>query len=299
MKKKFLILTLFMIIFIIIAILLGIQIQNSQPKESNSITQAEKLSTEQSTSENVVVTNSTPENTLSTQEIRKLEIQNRIKEYSKQENGVPVLMYHFFYDKTAGKINTDNNFIEISKFEQHLKYLKENDYFFPTFEELSQFINGDLELPQKSVILTVDDGDVSFFNLAAPLIEQYEVPVTSFAITSQCGLIYESDYINFESHSHNLHKAGKNGKGLLVNLSYEKAYQDIEQSINILNSKESFCYPFGHYNDTAKQVLKDIGYKVAFTTQYGRVNVGMDQFELPRIRILRDDSLSSFIAKVS
>lgn len=208
-------------------------------------------------------------------------------------------MYHFFYDETAGKINTDNNFIEISKFEQHLKYLKDNDYFFPTFEELSQFIDGKLELPKKSVILTVDDGNMTFFALAAPLIEKYEIPVTSFAITSQCDYIYDSDYISFESHTHDMHKAGQNGKGLLVNVSYEKAYQDIEQSINILNSKEAFCYPFGHYNDTAKQVLKDIGYKVAFTTQYGRVKVGMDSFELPRIRILRDDSISSFIAKVS
>ena len=208
-------------------------------------------------------------------------------------------MYHFFYDKTAEKIDTDNNFIEISKFEQHLKYLKENDYFFPTFEELAQFINGEIELPKKSVILTVDDGNVTFFALAAPLIEKYEIPVTSFAITGQCDLMYESDYITFESHTHDMHKAGQNGKGLLVNVSYEKAYQDIEQSINILNSKEAFCYPFCHYNNTAKQVLKDIGYKVAFTTQYGRVKTGMNPYELPRIRILRDDSISSFIAKVS
>lgn len=60
-----------------------------------------------------------------------------------------------------------------------------------------------------------------------------------------------------------------------------------------------FCYPFGHYNDTAKQVLKDIGYKVAFTTKGGRVKKGMDSLELPRVRILRDDSLTSFISKVN
>ena len=48
-----------------------------------------------------------------------------------------------------------------------------------------------------------------------------------------------------------------------------------------------------------KQVLKNIGYKVAFTTNGGKVKKGMDSFELPRVRILRDDSLSSFIAKVN
>lgn len=298
MKKKILIVALLVIIFVFVAIIEVLHFQNIQKESNNLITQVEKLSTAQ-TVEHTEATNSIHENTLSTQEIRKLEIENRIKEYGKQENGIPVLMYHFFYDKTAEKIDTDNNFIEISKFEQHLKYLKENDYFFPTFEELAQFINGEIELPKKSVILTVDDGNVTFFALAAPLIEKYEIPVTSFAITGQCDLMYESDYITFESHTHDMHKAGQNGKGLLVNVSYEKAYQDIEQSINILNSKEAFCYPFCHYNNTAKQVLKDIGYKVAFTTQYGRVKTGMNPYELPRIRILRDDSISSFIAKVS
>ena len=179
--------------------------------------------------------------------------------------------------------------------------IKENDFFFPSFEELSEFIDNKIELPKRSVILTVDDGNITFFTLAAPLIEKYETPVTSFAITSKCDLVqqYNLNYINFESHSHDLHRAGKNGKGLLVNLSYENAYKDIEQSINILNSKEAFCYPFGHYNNTAKQVLKDIGYKVAFTTKGGKVQKGMDPLELPRVRILKDDSLSSFISKVS
>ena len=297
MKKKILIITLLTSIFIIAISLIGTQFENTLIEKSNSIAQVEKLSTNQTT-ENTT-TNSLLENTLSTQEIRKLEIENRIKEYGKQKNGIPVLMYHFFYEESTGKTNTDNNFTEISKFEQHLKYLKENDYFFPSFEELLQYINKELDLPQKSVILTVDDGNITFFALAAPLIEQYEIPVTSFAITSKCDLIYDSDYISFESHTHDMHKAGQNGKGLLVNVSYQKAYQDIEQSINILNSKEAFCYPFGHYNDTAKQVLKNIGYKVAFTTKYGRVKTGMDPYELPRIRILRDDSLSSFISKVS
>lgn len=221
----------------------------------------------------------------------------------KTKIGIPVLMYHFFYDSSSGEKGADNNFLDISKFEQHLKYLKENDYFFPTFEELSNFINGEIELPKKSVILTIDDGNITFFTLAIPIIEKYEIPVTSFVITSVCDentiTQYKSNYINFESHSHNLHQAGKNGKGLLVNLSYEDAYNDIEKSINILDSKEAFCYPFGHYNTTSKQVLENIGYKVAFTTNGGKVKKGMDSFELPRVRILRDDSLSSFISKVN
>lgn len=82
---------------------------------------------------------------------------------------------------------------------------------------------------------------------------------------------------------------------------YEKNYlcnNDIQTSISILKSNEAFCYPFGHYNKLAKTVVKDSGFKVAFTTNYGKVKVGMDKYSLPRVRILKDDTLDSFISKV-
>ena len=304
MKKNFLIITLFIIIYIILFSILIWQIHDLKSKNTTFSHKTEKLSTVQSSNtKDISVTNSTTEDTESSQDIRKKEIQDKIEKFGKNESGIPVLMYHFFYNGSLGEKGLDNNFLDISKFEEHLKYLKENEFFFPTFEELSQFINGEIELPKKSAILTIDDGNISFFALAIPIIEKYEIPVTSFIITSTSDSNtiqqYQSNYINFESHSHNLHQAGKNGKGLLVNLSYEKAYEDIEKSIDIVKSKEAFCYPFGHYNSTAKQVLGDIGYKVAFTTNGGKVKKGMDPLELPRVRILRDDTLSTFIAKVN
>lgn len=284
------------------------QLNNLRNKNNDFSIQTEKLSYYQNLDmkENDITDSSIEINVSSStysEDIRKKDIQDRIEKYGKNEIGIPVLMYHFFYDGSLGEKGKDNNFLDIAKFEQQLKYLKENDFFFPTFEELSQFIDKKIELPKKSIILTIDDGDASFFTLAVPIIEKYEVLVTSFVITSECDSSkikqYQSDYVHFESHSYNLHQAGKNGKGLLVNLSYEKAYEDIKKSVDILNSKEAFCYPFGHYNNTSKQVLKDIGYKVAFTTNGGKVKRGINPLELPRVRISRDDSLSNFMTKIN
>ena len=56
---------------------------------------------------------------------RKEEINKKINLYGKNTSGVPVLMYHFFYDSSLKEKGIDNNYLEISKFEQHLKYLKE------------------------------------------------------------------------------------------------------------------------------------------------------------------------------
>ena len=92
------------------------------------------------------------------------------------EDGLPVLMYHFFYDKSkdSGK---DGNWIEISNFEEQMKYLAENDFYSPTWEQVENYIDGKQELPEKSIVITVDDGDPSFFELAVPIIQKYKIRI--------------------------------------------------------------------------------------------------------------------------
>ena len=63
---------------------------------------------------------------------------------------------------------------------------------------------------------------------------------------------------------------------------------------NIIGNCTIFCYPFGHYNDNAINVLKDAGYKLAFTTKSGRVYPGQNKFALPRIRMSKGISMSAF-----
>lgn len=217
---------------------------------------------------------------------------------NKSKKGLPVLMYHFFYDANAGEKGTDNNFMEVSAFEQQMKYLADNNYYFPTWSEVEAYVNGTKTLPDKSVVVTIDDGAESFIKYAIPIIEKYNVKATSFVVTSWNGdwlpKSYKSAHLDFESHSHDMHRAGANGKGRFVNLSYKDALDDVTKSKNIIGNCTVFCYPFGHYNDTAKKVLKDAGYTLAFTTKGGRVYPGQDKYALPRVRMSKGISLSAF-----
>lgn len=213
-------------------------------------------------------------------------------------------MYHFFYDEKSGKKGLDNNYMEISKFEEQIKYLKDNNFYFPTWEEIEDYvIKGDI-LPEKSIVITVDDGNPTYFKYAVPIIKKYNVRATSFLVTSWLSENQLSEYkdfpnLIFESHSHDMHRAGINGKGRIMTLSHDKIVEDVSISSNIIGKSTVFCYPFGHVNDNAKDSLKDADYTLAFTTKYGRVKPGMDPLELPRIRMSRDDSLASFIKKVN
>ena len=159
----------------------------------------------------------------------KTELEKRLKNGKYlSDNGLPVLMYHFFYDKNEREAQ-DGNWIEISDFEAQMKYLSENDFYFPTWDEVENYIDGKTELPEKSVVITVDDGDPSFFELGVPIIQKYNVQATSFVVAYWYGDVAQNKEknISYQSHSYDMHKAGSNGKGVMLSWDYERMEYDL------------------------------------------------------------------------
>lgn len=273
--------TIIIIIFAIIAIVAFV---SNKIKKSNEIQLSETNLT--NNEENIEQSNSSvPTSSITTSSLK---------------NGLPVLMYHFFYDKNTGT-GKDNNYMEISDFEEQMKYLSDNNFYFPTWEEVEKYIDGEIELPEKSIVITVDDGDDSFFELAIPVIQKYNAKATTFVITSWYGhrAASKEANISYQSHSDNMHEGGADGKGVMLSWSYDKILEDVKNSSQVLGGATIFCYPFGQYNDLDKQVLKDAGYKLAFTTEGGRVYKGSDKYALPRVRMSKGVSISSFAAMVN
>ena len=159
---------------------------------------------------------------------------------------------------------------------------------------------------KKSIVITVDDGDASFFELAVPVINKYNVKVTSFVVTSWTSLEtmnqFKNNKINFQTHTHDMHKGGCSGEGhggLFRCVNYNKGLNDLLTSTQIIGSSDAIAYPFGDVTENTINITNDAGIKLGFTTQYGRVYNGMDRLKLPRIRISKGISLSAFISTVS
>ena len=202
MKK----ITKYLIIILVVVgiVMFTLKIRQNNFKKSNTEeneTQSNNISQETNETE----ANKTENNSESEDEElnKRLESQKYLS-----ENGLPVLMYHFFYDKTK-ETGKDGNWLEISNFEEQIKYLSENDFYFPTWDQVEKYIDGKQELPEKSIVITVDDGDPSFFELAVPVIQKYKVPVTSFVITYWYGdrANDKQEYVNYQSHSYDMHKS--------------------------------------------------------------------------------------------
>ena len=226
----------------------------------------------------------------------------------KNTSGIPVLMYHYFYDDEHGETGEDGNYLAVSDFKKQLDYFKNNNFYYPSMKELSLYVDGKLDLPANSVIITMDDGAESNYRLAYPLAKEYKIPMVMFVVTSWTDVTMDlqkemtnSGYIIFQSHTDDMHTGGCSGMkhGALIQcVDYQTGLNDLKTSKEKLGNGDSLAYPCGDYNDHAKEMLREAGFTLAFSTEFGKVRVGMDKLSLPRVRVSDGNSLEYFISNL-
>lgn len=199
---------------------------------------------------------------------------------------IPILMYHQFTSRPEGEDGwLRGNYAYIGDFDAQMNHIATTGFYMPTWDELNAFIDGRLFLPNRSVIVTDDDADQTWFDLAVPVVDKYKVLSTSFMITAYRQDPQPSPYVLRRSHTHDMHQAGANGQGRMVNWTAEEIAADLNASGDILGVREVIAYPYGHYNDTAKEGVAMAGYEMARTIEPGRVQIGTDKLALPVVRI--------------
>lgn len=199
---------------------------------------------------------------------------------------IPIMMYHQFTTRPEGEDGwLRGNYAYIGDFDAHMNHVATGGFYLPTWDELSAFIDGRLWLPNHSVVITDDDADQTWFDLAVPVIDKYKLLSTSFMITAYRQDPAPSPYVLRRSHTHDMHQAGANGQGRIVNWSIPEIVADMQASADVLGVKEVMAYPFGHYNDTAKEALREAGFEMARTIEPGYVTIGTDKLALPVVRV--------------
>ena len=83
------------------------------------------------------------------------------------------------YDSSLGETCNEGICLDVSKFREHLKYLKDSGYKTLTMYEFMRWMYGEIELPAKSVLITVDDGAMGTGkhngNKLIPILEEYNM----------------------------------------------------------------------------------------------------------------------------
>lgn len=196
---------------------------------------------------------------------------------------VPVTVYHFIYLEGDTSCNEAICHSE-NQIKEHFQYLNDNNFFTITTTELRYFIEGKLRLPEKSILVTIDDGARA--EKFVPLLEQYKVNATLFLISSWYPKEkFASEYMEIASHTHNLHTPGvcSGGQGSpLKCYDWDKLVADLKASREYLQT-DAFCFPFYEYNDYGINALKEAGFKMAFIGGYRKATKGIDLYKIPRI----------------
>ena len=212
---------------------------------------------------------------------------------------IPVLNYHFFYDPSLGEECNETICLTTDKFREHLAYLKDNGFYAVTMNEFTRWMYGEIELPEKSVLITIDDGakgtGAHNGNKLIPLLEEYQLHATLFLIAGWWDINnYRSPYLDIQSHTYDMHQYGSCGRGQINCATYEEAKADLQKSLDIIGNKDSFCFPFYMASETSTQAVKDTGFRIAFGGGNRKATRSSNKYLIPRYPILSDITMDRF-----
>lgn len=213
---------------------------------------------------------------------------------------VPVLIYHQISSGTPGE-----TVVSEQKFSEQMKYLYDNKYNTISIDELVSFMKNGALIPDKSIVLTFDDGWNGVKN-AIPILNKYNFKA-SFAIIAKSGIggsYLTWDDINsiaqnpkFEILSHTMTHPWSKTSNLVTWIDGKtqgKGESDVDYELkeskkliekNIGKQVKYLVWPVGWYNDALIAKAKDAGYEAALTVEDG-VNIKSDDiFKIKRIFI--------------
>ena len=213
-----------------------------------------------------------------------------------------VLMYHHI-----GPLPNENDKIRYGltvseeDFDAQIKYIEESGYNVMTLGQLEVAI-ASKKLPEKTVVLTFDDGYDDNFVYAKPILEKYGFSGTFFIISSKIGQpeYMSEDQVKELAKNHEIgsHSYSHPSMARLSDYYLEREMKQSKDDLESLVGRKivSFCYPAGKYDDKAVEKLKEYGYKIAVTTEASTGSFNIDNLLLvPRYRIAPAMSLEALL----
>ena len=231
---------------------------------------------------------------------------------------IPVLMYH-----RIGKVQNPweaKYCVSPQNFAGHMKALADSGYRGLSLADFFACMDGAKTLPERSFLLTFDDGFLGLHEHALPLLSRFRFPATVFLVSAligkrdewcrasnpdnatypllDTGHIREMRRHGFVFHSHTRHHADLptlDDVRLKDELGGSKA--DLE---NLLGEPVDYlAYPFGHYDDRVVEASKVTGYRAGFSVQPGFNRQNMDRFRIRRLDVFGTDTPAMLLRKIN
>ncbi|MCF7802583.1 MAG: polysaccharide deacetylase family protein [Candidatus Marinimicrobia bacterium] len=231
---------------------------------------------------------------------------------------IKILLYHrIVEDKKLLKTDTANLCTHVDQFRYHLEILEMFGYTPITLHDYQLYLQGEVHLPRKPIIITFDDGYLDTFNLAYPALHERGMTAVFFVLGDRTlewnewdadisiepaplmddDLIRELHQQGFEIGSHTLSHPD------LTRVPEWEAWREIGQSKSNLTELlgepiHSFSYPYSSVDDKIRSFARTIGYSFACSVYTGPPEFGKEPHEIRRIEIHNDISLFGFMTRL-
>lgn len=195
--------------------------------------------------------------------------------YGQDKVIIPIILYHCIEENYPESMS--NLAITSNTFEQHMQALKAAGYTPINFKEYYDYTYFGVPLPEKPILITFDDGYLSNYLYAYPILKQFGFKATFFIVVNSVGkptggeVVYphftwdearemeQSDLIDIESHTYYHHDMRQS--------SIADAQEDLRLSkytidTNLNKNCHVLAYPYGFYNSTVQKLAEKAGYDV-------------------------------------
>ena len=213
---------------------------------------------------------------------------------------VPVLMWHNLAEESSGDMT-----ISVDTFRAQIEALHEAGFRTVSLQQLYDYVHFGTELPGKPIVLTFDDGYFSNYEYAFPILQEYDMQATIFAIGVSVGKdtykdtdhamtphfgadeareMVDSGLISVQSHTFDMHQwpPFEDGNAQVretllpfdgeADADYEAAVEaDFAESRELLESitgqpVNALAFPEGAYVTLTQDALRSAGAELTFTT---------------------------------
>ncbi|MFA5801706.1 MAG: polysaccharide deacetylase family protein [Thermoleophilia bacterium] len=219
-----------------------------------------------------------------------------------REVKLPVLMFHHVGDPPADADEIRRGLtVSASDFEAMMGFLKKSGYSPVSEKQLFRALFSGEPLPTNPVMLTLDDGYLDNYTVAAPILEKYDFPATFYIVSEMVGT---PEYMTWEQ------VAGLDSKGMdigshtcthadLTTLAGADLNRELKDSAAAIESHLGhpvywFCYPAGKYDADVTRAAQGAGYLLATTTKTGEIQASSGPYELLRYRVRSDTGVEGF-----
>ncbi len=210
-----------------------------------------------------------------------------------EQSSAVALMYHHFGESRHPSTN-----IRLEQFEQHLQFLEQNDFQVLPLATVIKAIQNSESLPDKSVVITMDDAYRSVYNEAYPRLKQRSWPFTVFVSSDYIDKNY-SNYMSWqqmremEQHGASFGNHSRSHAYLIRHLENETDltwHQRIRDDISyaqqrlrdeLKNPIDVIAYPYGEYNLTIADIVQELG-MIGMGQHSGAIGQVSDLRFLPR-----------------